>query len=64
MKFSHVNAGWWNEKLENEMKSSVLRTRQIKNNWKPNPCWRHAPIMIVIVRNHGMGGGEKCWKVR
>ena len=41
------------------MKSSVLRTRQIKNNWKPKPCWRQAPITIVIVGNHGLGSGMK-----
>ena len=41
------------------MKSSVLRTRQIENNRKPNPCWRQVPITIVIVGNHGLGGGMK-----
>ena len=59
MKFSHINAGRWDEKLEGGMKSSVLRTRQIKNNRKPDPCWRQAPITIVIVGNHGLGGGMK-----
>ena len=60
MKFSHINAGRWDEKLESGMKSSVLRTCQIKNNKKPNPCWRQAPITIVIVGNHGLlEGGMK-----
>ena len=59
MKFSHTYAGRWDEKLEDGMKLSILRMRQIKNNRKPNPCWRQAPITIVIVGNHGLGGGMK-----
>ena len=30
MKFSNINAGRWDEKLEGGMKLSVLRTRQIE----------------------------------
>ena len=62
MKFSHiynVNARKLDEKREGEMKLSVLHTCQFKNNWRPNHCWRQAPIMIVIVGNHGLGGGMK-----
>ena len=59
MKFCYINAGRWDEKLEGGMKSSVLRMRQIKNDRKPNPCWHQAPITIVIVGNHGLGGGMK-----
>ena len=59
MKFSHINAGRWDEQLEGGMKSSVLRTRQIENNKKPNPCWRQAPITIVIVGDYG--GGMKLY---
>ena len=62
MKFSHINAGRWDEKLEGGMKSSVLRTRQVNNNRELNPCRRQAPITIVIVRNHGLGGGMKLLK--
>ena len=53
MKFSHINAGRWDEKLEGGMKSSFLHTCQIKNNRKRNPCWRQA---IVIVWNYGLEG--------
>ena len=59
MKFSHINSGRWDEKLEGGMKSSVLPTRQIQNNRQPNPCWRQPPITIVIVRNRGLGGEMK-----
>ena len=59
MKFSHINSERWDEKVEGGMKSSVLRTCQIKNNKQPNPCWRQAPITNVIVRNRGLGGEMK-----
>ena len=55
MKFPHINSGSWDEKLEGGMKSSVLCTRQIKNNRQPNHCWRQTPIAVVIVRNRGLG---------
>ena len=57
MKFSHINTGKWDEKLEDRMNLSGLHTCQIKNNWKPNPCWRQDPITIVIAGNHELEVG-------
>ena len=59
MKLSQMNARMRDEKLKGGMKSSVLRTRQIKDKRKPNSSCRQAPITIVIVGNHELGGETK-----
>ena len=61
MKFSYINARRWDKQLEGGMKSSALRTRQINDKGKPNPCWRQAPITVVIVGNRELGGGMKSY---
>ena len=53
MKFFHMKVGRWDEIACN------LHILQIKDNKKPNPCWHQTLIVIIVVKNHGLGGGRK-----
>ena len=56
MKFPHINAGRWDEKLEDGMKSSVLRTCQIKTIGNLIPTGAKLQLRLLL-------SGIMAWEV-